>query len=386
MAGRLATTSRGSYRILLVEDDRGDALLVESALEESLPGAEVIWHPNIPSAEDVGEAAPDCVLVDLGLPGLEQLQALDLMIDLVETVPVIVLTGINDRAIGLTSVAKGAADFLVKGDPDPEVLARSIRYAVERAQAQAARALWRETELLRAENLRLERGLLPRPLVNDPDVVWRARYRPGAGTSVLGGDFFDTIERADGSIRMIIGDVSGHGPDEAALGVALRIAWRTLVLSDRPDDEVLTGLHAVLETERSGEQFCTACDVTISADRRQIATRIAGHPPPILVTTSAQYLPSDHRGLPIGIEESTWVTATWPVDEPWAILMFTDGLIEPVRPDGSHLELEGLLDLMAGRGVPSSGDELDWLLDHLQQPHVDAGHPDDVAIVGMLVR
>ena len=345
----------------------------------------MVWHPHVPDEAQVAEAAPDCVLVDLGLPGLEHLDALDRMLELVETVPVIVLTGLHERAAGLSAVARGAADFLVKGEPDPEVLARSIRYSVERAQAQAARAMWRETELLRAENLRLERGLLPRPLVSDPDVVWRARYRPGAGTSVLGGDFFDTVQCPDGTIRMIIGDVSGHGPDEAALGVCLRIAWRTLVLNGRPEEEVLPGLHAMLEAERSGEQFCTVCDVTISPDRRHIATRLAGHPSPMLVTDSARYLPDGHRGLPIGIDPWDWATASIEVTEPWALLLFTDGLIEPTRSDGTRLDLDGLLDLMGGRGRPTSADDLDWLLDHLQQPHVDAGHDDDVAIVGLLV-
>lgn len=209
------------YRILLVEDDRADVMLVEALLEDTLPGATLIWHPHVPSADEVDAAHPDCVLVDLGLPGMTGLDALHAMVELVENAPVIVLTGLDDRPTGLSAVARGAADFLVKGADDGESLARAIRYAVERSHAAVARTLWREAELLRAENLRLERGLLPRPLLNDERLVWRALYRPGAGTSVLGGDFFDTVERPDGSLRMVIGDVSGHGPDEAALGVCL---------------------------------------------------------------------------------------------------------------------------------------------------------------------
>src|SRR3546814_2972832 len=72
-----AETSLGRpYRILLVEDDRGDALLVEVALEETLPGAALIWHPTVPSETEVLSAHPDCILVDLGLPGLPGLEAL----------------------------------------------------------------------------------------------------------------------------------------------------------------------------------------------------------------------------------------------------------------------------------------------------------------------
>src|SRR5256885_1677325 len=65
-----------------------------------------------------------------------------------------------------------------------------------------------------AENARLERGLLPRPEVMDPRVVVTPRYRPGR-EAVLGGDFYDVVETPDGSLYLLIGDVAGHGPDEA---------------------------------------------------------------------------------------------------------------------------------------------------------------------------
>src|SRR3546814_15417113 len=87
---------------------------------------------------------------------------------------------------------------------------------------------------------------------------------------------------------MVIGDVSGHGPEEAALGVCLRIAWRTLVLAGRPDDDVLPALDAVLRAERQADHFCTVCDVTVSPDRPHVSTRLAGHPHPELVARGAE--------------------------------------------------------------------------------------------------
>src|SRR3546814_19362096 len=101
------------------------------------------------------------------------------MLERADGAPVVVLTGLHDRETGVSAVARGAADFLVKGDP-PEALARSIRYAVERSQAESARALWRETELLRGANLRLERGLPPRPPPVDPATPRPRRHPPAA--------------------------------------------------------------------------------------------------------------------------------------------------------------------------------------------------------------
>jgi len=373
------------YRVLLVEDDRGDALLVEVGLEEALPGSTVIWRSTLPSEAEAAREQPDCILVDLGLPGCAGLEALDAMVERASGAPVIVLTGLNDREAGIEAVSRGADDYLVKGVDDPETLARAIRYAVERSHAEAARAMYRETQLLRAENLRLERGLLPRPLLADPSMEWTSRYRPGAGSSILGGDFFDTVETDDGSIRMVIGDVSGHGPEEAALGVCLRIAWRALVLAGRPDEEVLPGIDSVFRAERQSEQFCTVCDVTITPDRRRISTRLAGHPPPILMSAAGVGLvDGTHRGAPLGVSRSVWRTAWLDAETPWCLLLYTDGLYEPRLPDGTRLGLERMVGLVAAEQLPGSHEELDRLLDVVQAPHVAAGHDDDVAIVGLL--
>jgi serine phosphatase RsbU (regulator of sigma subunit) len=369
----------------VVEDDRADMLLVEAALDTELPGSILDWLPSLPTAVEVVTLDPDCVLVDLGLPGLSGLQTLEHMLDLTDAAPVIVLTGRADRETGLAAVARGAADYLVKGAHDDETLARSIRYAVERGRAQTARARLLETEYVQAENRRMEQHLLPRPILADPTISYALRYQPGAGTSLLGGDFFDMVERPDGSIRLIVGDVSGHGPDEAALGVCLRIAWRTLVLRDTPGDEVFPTLDAVLETEREDGQFCTACDVTVSPDRRTLTWRLAGHPPPILLGTTHAYLDNANRGVPLGVRsELGWRTATIELPHPWGLLVFTDGVFETLLPTGERLELSGLLDLVSGHALPTCTGELDDLLEAVQQPHLEAGHSDDLAMLGLL--
>ena len=104
----------------------------------------------------------------------------------------IVLTGRNDRT-GTDAVAAGAQDYLVKDDITPELLDRSIRYAVERNRAQATELALREEQMLSAENGRLERGLLPKPLLRDDFVACATYYQPGRNLAVLGGDFFDVV-------------------------------------------------------------------------------------------------------------------------------------------------------------------------------------------------
>jgi serine phosphatase RsbU (regulator of sigma subunit) len=387
---RSGLAERTGLHVLLIEDDPGDAMLVRESLRESDLSAELTWIQSIDELGEVLPRRPRCVLLDLGLPGFAELEALQAVLEAADEVPVLVLTGLRDRDRGLAAVGLGAEDYLVKDEVDGAALARSIRYAVERRRAQRVEQQLLRSRLLRRENVRLERGLLPRPLLRDERIGWAGRYQPGADSSVLGGDFYDTVEQADGTLRLVIGDVSGHGPDEAALGVSLRIAWRTMVLNGTPGDDVLPAMALVFEAEGAGERFATVCDVTISADRRRLAYRLAGHPPPVLVDGSTEgpgsacALDGTHRGLPLGVVPgTTWPRSTAALPDRWALLAFTDGLVEP-RVDGHELGTDGLLDLIDGRARPAGTDRgLEDLLDRVMEPHRATAHPDDVAVIGL---
>ena len=77
----------------------------------------------------------DCVLLDLGLPDAQGLEALRLVLEAAPNLAVLVLTGLADEFRGMEAVASGAQDYLVKGNIDGELLRRAIRYAVERKRA-----------------------------------------------------------------------------------------------------------------------------------------------------------------------------------------------------------------------------------------------------------
>ena len=226
-------------RVLLVEDDDGDALLVEEELEFSDADVELTRARTLAEAAGAGLAGFDCVLLDLNLPDAQGLAGLRDLRALAPGLAVLVLTGLDDERRGVEAVAAGAQDYLVKGTTSGALLARSLRYAVERRRAELTQQQLSIAQLEARENARLERGLLPEPLVSDPALALATHYRPGRRRALLGGDFFDAVQVPDGTVHVVIGDVCGHGPDEAALGVCLRIAWRTLVLAGSAPDELL---------------------------------------------------------------------------------------------------------------------------------------------------
>jgi serine phosphatase RsbU (regulator of sigma subunit) len=340
-------------RILLVEDDPGDALLTRELLAGS--GSPFVVEPAVRLDDALARLARgvDCVLLDLGLPDAGGLEALEQILYASPGTAVIVLTGRSDRDLALEAVARGAQDYLQKGDLNAELLSRAVRYAVERKRSEEAARRLLANELLAAESARLERGLLARPILSKAGLRSTFRYRSGEGALLLGGDFYDAIQLDNGEVRVVIGDVSGHGPDEAAIGVALRIAWRSLVLAGLGPDAVLADMQSLLVEERLHENvFATVCDATIAPDRRTLSIRAAGHPPPMVLgpagPRSAQ--PVLAGGLPLGMFEGT----LWPAQEvalpnPWALVFYTDGIIEGrTRADPTNrLGLDGLLGELA---------------------------------------
>ena len=231
--------------VVLVEDDAGDRLLVTDMLAGVAPEMHLTSFPTLRAAIDDWPADAECVLLDLGLPDAMGLSALERLRAALPDVPVVVLTGRADDGIGSEALAAGAQDYLVKGQVDGTAIERSVRYAVERGRAALDRRRFMEGELIAQENARLQRGLLPSPLVASSDLRIATFYRPGGDRALLGGDFYDVVQTATG-VHLLIGDVSGHGPEEAALGVALRIAWRALVLAGHPGADVVRGVEQVL--------------------------------------------------------------------------------------------------------------------------------------------
>jgi DNA-binding NarL/FixJ family response regulator len=377
--------TRGAELVLLVEDEAVDAFLVKELLAGFRGEFTVEWVRSLAEAEQALAGPVACVLLDLGLPDSGGLDALAAVLKLVPEAAVVVLTGLSDRSQGSAAVALGAQDYLAKGSIDGEALARSLRYSIARRRGVETARRLREAELLRAENARLERGLLPRPLVANPTLHWQTRYRPGGQRALLGGDFFDAVELADGTVRLIIGDVSGHGPDEAALGVALRVAWRTLVLAGLDPGAVLPVLQGVLEAERLGPSvFATVCDVLFEADLRRAHIRLAGHPAPLrLDRGGVSELPASRRGLPLGVlSPSEWETNVIDLADPWTLLLYSDGITDGrVGATSERLGTHGLVAVAEGAmaDCPSLGALADHLLAEAERGH-GGPLPDDVAL------
>lgn len=127
-------------RVLLIEDDQADALLIKEMLLESAAGrnggagnAVIQQVPRLDEGiRQAAEGAFDIIISDLGLPDSQGLATIKKLASAAKHLPIVVLTGLADHEVGFEAVNAGAQDYLVKGQVTGEILVRAIRYAIER--------------------------------------------------------------------------------------------------------------------------------------------------------------------------------------------------------------------------------------------------------------
>ncbi|MFF8727195.1 PP2C family protein-serine/threonine phosphatase [Streptomyces sp. NPDC015171] len=373
------------YAVLLVEDDDGDALLVEELLHDTDLPHTLTRCRTAADARRVLAADPvDCVLLDLHLPdasGVDTVQA----IQTDTQAAIIVLTGLDEPRAGVDALAAGAQDYLIKGKVDPELMQRAVRYAVQRKQAERANAALQIGRLRAEENARLERGLLPEPLLSSSVVTASSRYYPGRAQALLGGDFLDVVQTDDGQVHAIIGDVSGHGPDAAALGVCLRIAWRALTLGGHRDEHLLQFLEQIHIAERAGNDLFTTCTlITLDPAAATLTLHLAGHHEPLLVTSDGTEEVRAAHGIALGIAPGlgNWPATKLALPARGALIAYTDGLIEGFADDAGadRLGVEGLLRLIDTLHTSDPGTHLDRLIARTRALNAER-HTDDLAVL-----
>ncbi|NLU76767.1 SpoIIE family protein phosphatase [Streptomyces sp. HNM0575] len=420
---RTGTAVKDALTLLVIEDNLAGGRSVPEILDAAggyLPGdphrgasaerIRVRTARNLTEAERLLTDDVQCILLDLALTGAEraapaggdnaaaaapggsvatgELEILRHVLRLAPRHAVLALTDGADAERAAEAVRVGAQDYLFRDELDGRLLNRAIRYAVERKRADLAQRQLTESRLRAQENARLERGLLPTPLLSGSELHFAARYRPGRSRALLGGDFYDTVRTSDGTVHAMIGDVCGHGPDEAALGVELRIAWRALTFAGLCGDELLGTLQKVLDNERASDEiFATLCTVDIDPDGRRAGVCLAGHPSPLVAGAGGsvpRLLPYDYSGPPLGVvPNARWPRRQVELGRRWSLLMYTDGLIEGHVGEGrQRLGQDGMIDLVTG--LMAQGVNGERLLDATMEDvrRLNGGElTDDVAVL-----
>jgi serine phosphatase RsbU (regulator of sigma subunit) len=235
----------------------------------------------------------------------------------------------------------------------------------------------------------LSESLLPPLLPSIPGVDAAARYRPsgaeaGGRGNLVGGDFYDLFEMADGCFGLLLGDVSGVGPEAAALTGVARYTVRAVAGPDETPSSVLTRLNEAL-LRLGSERFLTAVYATVAPEADggvPVLLCSGGHPPGVVLRDDESTEVLDGaNGMLLGVFPTVELCDQPVVLGPGdALVLVTDGVLEARDDDGNEFDVERLARLLstcAGRSAAGIARRIERsVLDHRGE-RAD----DDMAIV-----
>lgn len=343
-------------RVLLVDDQAmiGEAVRRMLASEEDI---EYRYCSNPLEAVEIAiEWSPSVILQDLVMP---EVDGLDLVReyranDSTLLVPIVVLSSREEATTKAEAFARGANDYLVKL-PDPvEIIARIRHHSsgyIARLERNAAHLALKESEShLRDELSKAAayvQSLLPEPMTDRVQTDWR--FIPSVS---LGGDAFGYHWLDQHRLALYLLDVCGHGVGPALLSITAMnvISKESLPGVDFAEPgAVLCELNKRFKMDDHQGMFFTIWYGVYDERDRTLAWSGGGHPPALLMKDEAdqpELLDSD--GPMIGaIPELTFESRTCQVEKGARLVLYSDGIYEIKRPDGTLWSLEEFFQLVA---------------------------------------
>ena len=364
-------------RVLLVEDSDADAKLFGVLMHsDDFPLTRV--RTLAEALDGLGRDHFDVVVLDLNLSDSTGLDTFATLHQRFPNMPVVILSGQDDNALALESVAQGAQDFVAKNKADSDSLTRSLRYAVERSERILAdqRNLFWERDLAFAREI--QQHMLPSdaPIIEGFDIA--ALCQPAEACC---GDFYDFIRLPSGNWDFVMADVSSHGYAPALIMASVRRVLRTSA-SFLNVDECLALANVAASEDTLDSQFVTMFLSRLDPVRRVLTYTGAGHQS-FLLKPDGTSVTLDCSGLPLGIDvdHEYEIVDTQTLDAGDIVLMMTDGVCEAMAPgDEQFGEQRAFACVHSHRGLPAEK-ILEHLLEEVRQFCHPEGPHDDVSAV-----
>ncbi|MBF0545625.1 MAG: response regulator [Candidatus Riflebacteria bacterium] len=352
-------------KLLLIEDNPWDADFLKEIIEDSdylkkiALSFELVHCLNLSTSRGmIDKNMPDVILLDLGLPESFGLDTLRKMRLITTDIPIIVLTGLDDEIVGIRAVHEGAQDYLVKGQLNSIILARSIIHGIERHRllSQISESNKKMTAVLKniQEDLEaageIQRSLLPSTalIFKELKVAWR--FQP---CGKVGGDLLNIFKLDDSHIGFYILDVAGHGVKAALLSVTLsqmltKGGYGDNLLIDhsgaiRAPSEVFYLLDNRFNLTYERLQYFTITYGIIDLLSKKIRYSKGGHTPLIVQTPDSKIQIWEEGDIPLGLGVGYKFREFEKDLQPGTrIFLFSDGLIEARNLAREFFSIENL--------------------------------------------
>lgn len=233
---------------------------------------------------------------------------------------------------------------------DAELLRRGLVRELDDARA-AREGLAQDAPLVKA----MQGEMTARPPVGVPGLDIAGLSQSAEG--VMAGDWWDAVPRPDGSLALVVADVSGHGPDASVTAVRVRSIVRA-GLQAGLDPERVVAMAA--ESCAEDSHFVTGIFLVVDTSNDTLRWCNAGHHPAIVVTRDKESYLCEPTGPLISSLGGEWTTSTEAFRGGDVLVAFTDGLVESRNADGDELESSKVSLLIRGMDAPvrESPDEL----------------------------
>ncbi|PAW79394.1 MAG: response regulator [Verrucomicrobia bacterium Tous-C9LFEB] len=378
--------------VLLVDDQ----LIIGEAVRRMLSGeSDIVFHfcsDPAQAQQKAEELKPTLILQDLVLP---QIDGLTLVKNYranpaTKDIPLIVLSTKEEPKTKAEAFSLGANDYLVKLPDKIELIARiryhSTAYINLLQRNEAYQALVESQQALAAELAEAAdyvRDLLPAALTGEISTSWKF-----ITSTSLGGDAFGYHWIDDEHFAIYLLDVCGHGVGAALLSVSALNVISAHTLPDvdfRKPADVITALNHTFPMEKQHNMYFTIWYGVYHKTTRKLTYSSAGHPPAILVKTGADGQPETVAlrapAMPVGaLSISKFQSLETDVPANAKLFVFSDGTYEIKRPDGTMMELEEFVHLLA-KPVEGLDQKLDAILSEVRSQQGSEFFVDDFSIV-----
>ncbi len=164
----------------------------------------------------------------------------------------------------------------------------------------------------------------------------------------VSGDLYGFWPRPDGKYYVMIADVAGKGIGPGLLMASLQATMEVLVRSQLPTAELAEELSQILHRHTTSNRFVTCFLVLLDHENGLVQFTNAGHNPPLLFRSDGSIESLESQGLPLAMfPGNTYTQDQRPMKAGDLLVLYTDGITEAARPDGSELELAGLRALLS---------------------------------------
>ncbi len=333
------------------------------------------------------EHRPGLIILDMMMPEMDgnevcaQLQSSDKT----RGIPILILTAKENMETKLEALKLGAVDYITKPFEMSELTARiSSQFKIQnlyKEVQQYAQKMEADLEVAR----QVQKSILPHRIPYLEGVSLAAIY---TATEMVGGDYYDIIQRDASSLSLLVSDVSGHGIPAAFITAMAKISFKNALKKEKALHEVLEEINSEFHEIIRTEHYLTAFLCNYDIETRHFSYSKAGHINQLLYRSKKGKCEElETEGFFIGtFDKGHYETKSAQLDQGDILVLFTDGLVECKNTQSQHYGIERLKSIIEQNYQLDAASLVKIIMEDQNQYIKDQSRSDDFSLLIMNIN